>query len=152
MSVCVCLYTVYMCVLSVREHIDLRVRHYVRPSLNVLCMAVARSSSGGLANAMRYVFQFSWMTSYLHIMNWPYGACRCHCSEWRHYVVVRSRLTPLLRRIGCVVSWTTEGAETRRAHRAKSAGRWIFLYKYITSTNTFATVVHLDHGLSKSNL
>ena len=28
-------------------------------------------------------------------------------------------LTPLLRHIGCVVFWTTTGAETSRIHRAK---------------------------------
>ena len=43
--------------------------------------------------------------------------CWYCCSEWRHCVVAR-RLTPLLRRIGCVVSWTTAGAETTRVYRA----------------------------------
>ena len=43
--------------------------------------------------------------------------CRYRCSEQRHGVVVR-RLTPLQRRIRCVVSWTTASAETRRVHRA----------------------------------
>ena len=37
-------------------------------------------------------------------------------------VVVR-RLTPLLPVIGCVVSWATLGAETRRVHRARGADR-----------------------------
>jgi len=37
-------------------------------------------------------------------------------------VVVR-RLTPLLPVIGCVVSWATLGAETRRVHRASGAYR-----------------------------
>ena len=32
------------------------------------------------------------------------------------------RITPLLRRIGCVVSQTTAGAETGRVHRAVGCG------------------------------
>ena len=43
------------------------------------------------------------------------------CSEWRYCVVVR-RLTPLLRGIGCDVSWTTASAETWRVHRERGAG------------------------------
>jgi len=37
-------------------------------------------------------------------------------------VIVVRRVTPLLRDIGCVVSQTTAGAETRRVHRARGAG------------------------------
>jgi len=40
---------------------------------------------------------------------------------WRPCVVARS-LTPLLRRIGCAVSQTTAGAETRQVYYARSAG------------------------------
>ena len=48
-------------------------------------------------------------------------ARRCRYSDWRHCVVVR-RLTPLLRRIGCILFYTIVGAETRRASRAGGDG------------------------------
>ena len=49
------------------------------------------------------------------------NACRYRCSEWCYCVVVR-RLTPLLRRIGCVASETTAGSETERVLRARGSG------------------------------
>jgi len=39
-------------------------------------------------------------------------ACRYRCSEWRHSVVA-CRITPLLRRIGCLIQ-TPAGTETTR--------------------------------------
>jgi len=51
---------------------------------------------------MCYVFPVSWMTS--------------HCSTMFYSVavVVTNFLTPLLRGISCLVSWTTSGAKTGR--------------------------------------
>jgi len=56
-----------------------------------------------------------WIASYWQMIG-HMEACRYRCSEWRYDVVV-SRLTPLLRRISCVVSFMT-----RRIHRAWSVG------------------------------
>jgi len=67
MTVCVCL-----CV-SVREHISGSTRPILTKFLCTLPMAVARSSSGGVA--IRYVLPVLWMTSYLRISRgsstWP---------------------------------------------------------------------------------
>ena len=71
--------TVYVCLslcvwVSVREHIS----ETTCPIFTILCMlpmAVARSSSGGVA--IRYVLPVLWMTSYLRISQgsstWPPG-------------------------------------------------------------------------------
>ena len=72
----------------------------ISPKLHV--MAAARFFCGGVA--ICYVLPVPWMTSYLLIVGHR-EACWYRCIEWRHCVVVR-RLTPLLHRIGCVVSWT----------------------------------------------
>jgi len=88
-----------MC-LSVREHIsaelyasDLRQVFYrvlnIRSTLRRRC-DTSRTS-------------VLWTTPHSHVMQGHLEARRYRCSEWRHCVVVR-RITPLLRRIGCVVS------------------------------------------------
>ena len=61
-----------------------------------------------------------WMTSYLHVMDYM-EVRRYRCRE-RSYCVVVRRLTPLLRSIGCLVCWTTGGAQTRRVHCARGFG------------------------------
>ena len=54
--------------------------------------------------ALRYLVYFRFMDDviYLHLMG-HMQTCRYRRSELRHFVVVH-RLTPLLRRIGCIVS------------------------------------------------
>ena len=78
-------------------------------------MAAAGSFSGSIA--ICYVFPvYGWC----HISIISHIAA-CRWSEWCHCVVVRS-LTPLPRRIGCVVSWTTAGAETGTSPSCKRCG------------------------------
>ena len=54
--------------------------------------------------SLRYLVYFRFMDDviYLHLMG-HMQTCRYRRSELRHFVVVR-RLTPLLRRIGCIMS------------------------------------------------
>ena len=94
----------------------MHIRKYTSDLHQIICIlpiAVARSSGGvGIRSVQYSALPALLMTSYLHIM------CHMevylyHCDDWRHCVGVH-RLTPLLRRIGCVVSWTTTGAETSR--------------------------------------
>ena len=89
--------------------------HVRPPILCILPTTVACSSSGGVAT-----LTVLWLTPYLHIMG-HVEACRYRCSEWRHCIALR-KLTPLLRRIGCVVSERTAGTETRWVNRARCAG------------------------------
>jgi len=89
----------------------------ISPKLHV--MAAARFFCGGVA--ICYVLPVPWMTSYLLIVGHR-EACWYRCIEWRHCVVVRM-LTPLLHRIGCVVSWTVAWWAVRRyehSYRAAS--------------------------------
>jgi len=63
--------------------------------------------------AIRYVGRLSVCVTFPTV-GMPLLLQRFRCS-------VIDGLTPLLRGIGCVVSWTTAGAETRRVYRAGGA-------------------------------
>ena len=112
-SVCVCL--------SVRKYTCIfgTTRHVLAIFFCVFVTAVDRSYRLAITSCTCSL----WMTSYLHIMDTRRRRVDRYCcrESLRHYVVV-CRLTPLLRRIGCVLSWTTAVAETRRLHRARGAG------------------------------
>jgi len=101
-------------------HLWAHLKNYMSDLHEFLCtlhMAVALSTS--VRVAIHYVLGGLWMTSYLHITG-HMKACGYCCSKWRHCVVV-CRLTPLMCRIGCIVSRKMASAETRRGHHERCA-------------------------------